>query len=173
MAINKVQKSELISTLKEKFSTSSFVVVVHYRGMNGKQLYDLRVNLKSKGCGMKITKNTIAEIAIKGTDLEVLSSYLNGPTAILYSKDPVALAKIVSDVAKEVESLKIRIGYLDKLLIKESDIGNLAKLGSLEEVRASFLGTLSAAQSNFVKILGASQFGLVSLLSNYAASKKE
>ena len=165
MAISKTQKTALVSTLKDKFAAASCVVVVHYRGMNGKQLYDMRVSLKSKNCGMKISKNTLAAIAIKGTELEPLTSYLEGPTAILYSQDPVALSKVITDAAKETEFLKVRIGYLDKALIKDSDISNLAKLGSMNEVRASFLGTLTAIQANFARVLNAPQAGLASSFS--------
>ena len=171
--MNKNQKSELVSSLKERLVASAFVAVVHYRGMSDKQLYDMRVALKSKGCNMKIAKNTLMKVAIQGTDLEVLTPHLVGPTAILYSQDPVALAKVVSDFAKEVEILKVKIGYLNKSLIAEGAISNLAKLGSLEEVRASFLGNLNGVQSNFVRVLNAQQSGMVSLLQNYASSKQE
>lgn len=171
--MNKNQKTELVSSLKDQLTASSFVAVVHYRGMNDKQLYDMRVALKSKGCSMKIAKNTLVKVAIKGTDLEILTPHLSGPTAILYSQDPVALAKVVSDFAKEFEVLKVKIGYLNKSLIANNVIGDLAKLGSLEEVRASFLGKLNGVQSNFVRVLNAHQSGVVSLLKNYASSKQE
>lgn len=164
--MDKNQKSKLVSSLKDKLTGSAFVSVVHYRGMNDKQLYDLRVALKSKGCNMKIAKNTLVKVAIKGTDLEALTPHLTGPTAILYSQDPVALAKAVSDMAKQVEVLKIKIGFFNKSLITEAVIKDMAKLGSLEEVRASFLGVLKGAQSNFVRILSAPEKGLATLKTN-------
>ncbi len=167
------QKSELVSHLKEKLLNSTLVAVIHYRGMSDKQLYDMRTGLKAKGCSMKIAKNTLLKVAVKGTDLEILTPHLSGPTAILYSSDPVALAKTLTDFAKQLEILKIKIGYLNKSLIAESAIKNLATLGSLEEVRASFLGKLNGVQSQFVRVLNAPQSGMVSLLTNYASSKQE
>ncbi len=166
MAINKSQKSAMISSLKEKLSTAHCVVVVHYRGMSGRQLYDLRVSLKSKGCGMQIAKNTLANLAIKGTEFEPVSPHLKGPTAILYAKDPVALAKIISDTKKEAEHLQVKVGFMDKAIIQEKELAGLAKLGSFEEVRASFLGLLVSVQSNFARLLAAPQAG-------YASLKKE
>jgi len=160
--MNRNQKVELISLLKDKLIASSFVAVVHYRGMSDKQLYDMRVALKAKGCGMKIAKNTLVKVAIQGTELEVLTPHLSGPTAILYSQDMIALSKVISDFAKEVEVLQIKIGYLNKELISENKIRDLAKLGSLEEVRASFLGKLKGIQSNFVRVLQAPEAGLAS-----------
>jgi len=163
MAINKTQKSEMISSLKNSLSNAQCVVIAHYRGMSGKQLYNLRVSLKAKGCGMKIAKNTLTSIAIKGTEFEAVSSHLKGPTAILYAKDPVALAKIIADTKKEIEHLQVKVGYLDKVLIGDKEITNLAKLGSFEEVRASFLGLLVSVQSNFARLLAAPQAGFATL----------
>ncbi len=171
--MNKGQKSELVAKLKEDLLDSNFIAIIYYRGMNDKQLYNMRVALKSNNCFMKIAKNTLVKVAIKDTDLEILSPELTGPNAILYSKDPVALAKVLTDVAKEVEALKIRIGYLNKSIINVGAISNLAKLGSMEEVRASFVGVIQSAQSNFVRILNAPSSGLASLLKNYAATKEE
>jgi large subunit ribosomal protein L10 len=164
--MNKDQKADLVSSLKSKLTGSAFVSVVHYRGMSDKELYDLRVALKSKNCNMKIAKNTLVKVAIKGTDLEVLTPHLTGPTAILYSQDPVALAKAASDIAKQVEALKIKVGYFNKELITESAIKDMAKLGSLEEVRASFIGILKATQSKFVRVLNAPEQGLATLKTN-------
>ncbi len=160
--MNKNQKAELVSQLKDNLTSAVFVAVVHYRGMSDKQLYDMRVALKAKDCGMKIAKNTLVKVAVKGTDLEILTPHLSGPTAILYSQDLIALSKVVSDFAKEIDVLKIKTGYLNKALVAESTINDLAKLGSLEEVRASFIGKLKAAQSNFVRIIQAPEAGLAS-----------
>jgi len=161
--MNKEQKSSLVSTLKDKLIANSFVAVVHYRGMSDKQLYDLRVALKSKGCGMKIAKNTLVKLAVKGTKLEVLTSHLTGPTAVVYSNDPVALAKAVSDSSKTAQSLQIKTGFFNDALMSESAIKEMAKLGSLEEVRASFIGMLKGAQSKFVRVLQAPKDGLATL----------
>lgn len=158
--MNREQKSQLVRSLQSKLVDSALVVVIHYRGMSDKQLYDLRVALKSKGCNMKIAKNTLIKVALKKTEFELLSEHLFGPTAILYSQNPVALCKVVADVAKQVEVLKIKIGFFNQTLVTEEIIKEMAKLGSIEEVRASFLGLLSAKQSNFVRLLTAHKNGL-------------
>ena len=158
--MNKNEKANLIANVKQQLTSNAFVAVVHYRGMNDKQLYDFRVSLKKKGCGIKIAKNTLIKVAVAGTNLEALKSFLKGPTAILYSQDPVALAKAISDTAKEVEALKIITGFFNNSLMNENVIKEMAKLGSLDEVRASFVGLLKSAQTNFVQILSAPQKGL-------------
>jgi len=161
--MNKLQKSNLITSLKEKLVGSAFIAVIHYRGMNDSELYNMRVALKSKGCNIKIAKNTLLKVAIKGTNLEPISTYLNGPTAILYSEDPISLSKIISDTKKKVEFLKIVTAFYKNSFLNETNVNDLAKLGSIEEVRASFIGILKGAQSNFVRVLSAPEMGLANL----------
>jgi len=161
--MNKNEKENLVAYFKDKLTSNAFIAIIHYRGMNDKQLYDFRVALKAKGCNMKIAKNTLVKVAIQGTDLEILKSHLVGPTAVIFSQDPVALAKALSDKSKEIEALKIITGFFNKSLMNEIAIKEMAKLGSLDEVRASFVGLLKGAQTNFVRILSAPQKGLATL----------
>jgi large subunit ribosomal protein L10 len=170
--MNRTQKADLVASMKESLTKSNFVLLLHYRGLSDKALYDLRLNLKSKGVSLKIMKNTLAKVAIKGSDLEVLTSHLVGPTAICYANDPVTLAKIATAAAKENEALKIQVGYLNKSILSKDAIDSLSKLGSLEEVRSSFLSVLQGSQSKFVRVLNAPASGMAAVLNNYAASKQ-
>jgi large subunit ribosomal protein L10 len=161
--MNKNQKTNLVSSLKSHLVESAFIAIIHYRGMTDKQLYELRVALKSKGCNIKISKNTLIKVAIKGTSLEPLTDHLKGPSAILYSQDPVALSKIIADTAKKIEVVKIITGFFNNSLMNENAVKEMAKLGSLDEVRSSFIGILKGAQSKFVRVLNAPKEGLATL----------
>lgn len=161
--MNKDQKQNTINLIKSNLLQNQFIAVIHYRGMNDKQLYDMRVSLKSNGCGMKISKNTLLRIALRETKLDIISGYISGPSALLFSDDPVALSKIISDIAKKSEFLKIIVGLYNKNIVNEDAILNMAKLGSKEEVRSKFLGILNVAQSNFVRVLTAPGKGLATL----------
>ena len=170
--MNRTQKADLVTSMRDSLTTSNFVVLLHYRGLSDKQLYDFRLDLKSKGVKLKIMKNTLAKVAIKGSDLEILTPYLSGPTAICYANDPVSLAKIAVQSAKENVALKIQAGYLNKSILSKDAIDSLSKLGSLEEVRSSFLSVLQGAQSQFVRVLNAPASSVVAVINNYATSKQ-
>jgi large subunit ribosomal protein L10 len=161
--MNRNQKSDLVSYIQNNISGSEFITIIQYRGMSDKQLFNLRVALKSKNCNIKIAKNTLVKVAFKGTNLEKLYNHLTGPTAIVYAQDPVALSKVIVDTSKQVESLKIVTGFFKNNLMSESTIRDLAKLGSMNEVRASFIGLLQTQQSQFLHILGAPEKGLATL----------
>ncbi|MFT6332320.1 MAG: large subunit ribosomal protein L10 [Lentimonas sp.] len=172
--MNREQKAELVTSMKESLTNSDLIVLLHYRGLSDKQLFDFRVNLKSKGVTLKIVKNTLTKVAIKGSDMEeALTPYLNGPTAICYTdNDVVSLAKTVIDSAKALDVLKIQVGYMNQDVLKEQDLVNLSKLGSLEEVRSSFLGMLQGVQSKFVRVLNSPASAVITVIGNYAASKQ-
>lgn len=161
--MDRSQKENLVLSLKQNLTSSAFVAVIYYRGMTDKELYDMRVQLKNKECSMKIAKNTLVKIAVKDTDLEKITPHLSGPTAILYSQDVVALSKVIYDFSKKVKALEIVTGHFNNELVDENAISNMAKLGSLDDVRASFVGVLKGAQSNFVRILTAPEQGLAEL----------
>jgi large subunit ribosomal protein L10 len=170
--MNRDQKVQLVSTIKEDLLNSQLVVLLHYRGLSDKALYDLRRDLKAKDAKLKIAKNTLIKVAIKDTKLDILDEHLSGPTAIAYANDPVGLAKVVIETSKSNNLLKVQIGCLNQEILPKDAIGGLSKLGSLEEVRATFVGTIKGAQSSFVRVIAAAPTGMVSLLNNYASSKK-
>jgi large subunit ribosomal protein L10 len=169
--MNRDQKKQLVDSLKNSLTDNKFVVLMHYRGLSDKSLYDLRVSLKKNDIQLKIAKNTLVKVAIKGTDLEALNPHLSGPVAIAYADEPVALARIIIAAAKQNQLLKIQAGYLNKSVLSKDAIDSLSRLGSLEEVRAKFLGVLTGAQSQFVRVVNAPASGMVALFNNYASTK--
>ncbi|MFT6258888.1 MAG: large subunit ribosomal protein L10 [Rickettsiales bacterium] len=170
--MNRIEKTNLVASMRESLMKSNIVLLLHYRGLSDKQLYDFRVELKSKGVNLKIIKNTLAKVAIKDSELEILSEYLSGPTAICYSDDVVSLTKIAVETSKLNKDLKIQVGYLNKSILSKDAIDSLSKLGSLEEVRSSFLSVLQGSQSKFVRVLNAPASAIVAVISNYADSKQ-
>ena len=150
--MNRTEKKELVASIKESLSSNSFVALAHYRGMNDTQLYNFRVSLKKTGCNIKILKNTLVNVAVRGSKFSPIAPYLKGPVAFIYSNDPVALSKVLTDTSKEVEQLKPIVGFFNEKIITNEEIVKLAKLGSINDVRASFVYTLRATHSSILSI---------------------
>ena len=66
------------------------------------------------GGSVKVAKNRLAKLALKGTDAEHIADLFKGPTVIAYSKDPVAAPKVAADFAKANEKLVILGGAMGK-----------------------------------------------------------
>lgn len=154
--MNRTEKREAVSQLKDKFAKATHTFVTEYRGMKVSEMTDLRAQIRKSNAEMAVVKNTLALKALTEEQGLQFESLLKGPTAIVtgYS-DPVALAKILSKFQEEVPALVLKGGFLDGKLIGEKDIQNLAKLPSKEELYAKMLGTLMAPVTNLVRTLNA------------------
>ncbi len=146
----RTQKAESVAAIKNILADSTMFLVVHYRGMTDNEIYQMRTILKSNGCNIKVAKNTLVKIAMKDSGANDMINYMSGPTAIVYSKDPVAVSKVISDISKTVESLKVVAGYFGGKVLNQTSIADLAKLGSISQVRSQFLTTLNKPTTSIV-----------------------
>lgn len=153
--VNREQKQDLISSLNALLQGQSFVAVTHYKGLTVKQLEDLRGKAREAGAGFRVTKNRLTRLALAGTKFEDLSELFTGPTAIAYSEDPVAAAKVCANFAKDNENLVILGGSLDGQIMDIAQVGALAKLPSLDELRAKLVGMISTPATRIAGVLQA------------------
>lgn len=153
--MNRTQKQELIETLNAKIGASSIVLVAHYKGLTVAEITDLRVKVKKSGAGFKVTKNKLTQRALKGTKFEQISAMFVGPTAIAYSSDPVAVAKIIADFAKLNDKFIMLGGAFGDSMLDAKAVVELSKLPSLDELRAKIVGLIQAPAQRIASILQA------------------
>ena len=150
--MNRKEKAELIETLQSTFNTSTTVVVAHQVGMTVAESSDLRQKMRGAGAGLKVTKNRIAKLALKGTRYEDLDSIFSGPTIVGTSEDPVVAAKILVDYAKGNSKITIIGGSMDGKTLDKSGVEALAKMPSLIELRGKLVGLIQAPAAKIVRV---------------------
>ena len=106
--MDRSQKAAWVSSLKQVFDETTLVVVTHYSGLTVAEITELRSQLRVAGASFKVTKNRLTKLALAGTGFEGLDDLFNGPTAIAYSHDPVAAAKVAVKFAKDNDKLIIK-----------------------------------------------------------------
>ncbi|MEC9345739.1 MAG: 50S ribosomal protein L10 [Pseudomonadota bacterium] len=166
--MNRDEKSELVASMKGVFENTSLVIVTHYTGMSVKEITDLRRQVRAAGASFKVTKNRLTQIALDGTDFGGLADSFKGPTAITYSSDPVAAAKVTVDFAKKNDKLVILCGALGAQMLDAEGVKALATLPSLDELRAKIIGVLQAPASKLVGVVQAPGSQLARVLQAYA-----
>lgn len=162
--MNRDEKAQQITELKDKLHKSAAIVLADYRGLTVPAVTALREEFRKQQCEYKIYKNTLVKLAIKGTPMEKMGKYLEGPTALIYSWDsPSAAAKIARDFAKGNEKFKIKGGYLEGNILDEKGVHASADMPGKDELRATLLATLVAPATNLVRTLnaGAQNFAFV------------
>ena len=167
MGMNRAQKEAEIKELHERFSNDELVVVTHYSGLTVSELSELRTNLRQEGASFKVTKNSLAKIAIKGTRYEPLADMFTGPTGVASSQDFVAAAKVAHKFAKGNDKLVIMGGALGDKILDVDAIKQLASLPSLDELRSKLVGLLVAAPTKLAGIMQAPARDLVGVTKAY------
>ena len=150
--MDRAEKKKFIETMRDTSTGLNTMLVVHYQGLSVSEVTELRSQMHETGSKLRIVKNRLMKIALKDTEFEQLAQHFTGPVAIAYSEDPVSAAKGVVNFAKENEKLKIIAGVVDKNLIDEKGIKALAKLPSLDELRAKFVGLLSTPATRMATV---------------------
>jgi large subunit ribosomal protein L10 len=166
--VDRTAKEELVGTLHEAILASSCLIVTHQTGLNAGEVTALRGQVRAAGASFKVTKNRLARLALAGTKFEHLSPLFTGPTAIAYSKDPVAAAKVVVEFAGKNEKLKIIGGGLDAVQLDVNGVKSLATMPSLDELRGKLIGLLQAPASKIAAVLQAPGGQLARVLNAYA-----
>ncbi len=166
--MDRKEKSELVAALHEKFSEAGLVVVTHNQGLTVAEMTDLRRRVRGAGAGFKVTKNRLTRLALAGTKFEGLGNLFTGPTAIAYSKDPVAAAKAVVDFAKGNEKLVILGAALGSNVLNVEGVKALATLPSLDELRGRLLGMLQTPATRIAGVLQAPGGQIARVLAAYA-----
>ena len=145
-------KNDFVQNLKEELKNSSSVVVAHYAGLSVSETDNLRKEMRSNGAKFKVTKNRLTKIALTGTPYESIEDLFAGPTAIAYSSDPVAPARVSVEFEKKFENFKILGGSYEGEKIDNAKINFLATLPSLDQIRAKLLGLLNAPAQKIASI---------------------
>jgi len=151
--VKRSEKKEFVQKLKEEIDTSSSVIVTHYSGLTVDESDQLRSEMRNNGAKFKVTKNRLTKLALKQTQFKDLADLFIGPTAIAYSDDPVAPAKVAVSFEKKLEKFKIIGGGYDGEMIDIEKINFLATLPSMDELRGKILGLISAPAQKIASIV--------------------
>jgi large subunit ribosomal protein L10 len=167
-AVDRAQKSETVSTLNQVFSNTGVVVVAHYSGLTVAQMTTLRGRMRDAGASLKVAKNRLVKLALKGTDAEHISDLFQGPTVIAYSNDPVAAPKVAAEFAKTNEKFVLLGGAMGKTNLDAKGVEALATMPSLDELRAKLVGMIKTPATRIAGVLQAPAGQLARVLGAYA-----
>ena len=168
-SVDRGQKEALVASLHETFGIANLVVITQQSGMTVGEASELRARMREAGATYKVTKNRLTRRALEGTKFEALRSLFTGPTAIAYSEDPLAAAKVCVAFAKKNEKLTIIGGALDEEQLDPSGIKALASLPSLDELRAKLIGCLQAPATKVAGVVQAPAGQLARVFSAYGS----
>ena len=154
--MNRTEKQQLIDELHKEFEQSPHAVLLDFTGLSVPAATEFRRKVKAAGSRYRVVKNSLALRAAKGTPLERLEARLEGTTGIAYSgDDPVALAKVLVEFAKDNPALSVKAGVVaGSQMLDAVGVKALSTMPGLPELRARLLGLLQAPATQLVRLLG-------------------
>ncbi|MBF0200726.1 MAG: 50S ribosomal protein L10 [Desulfamplus sp.] len=171
--MNLTTKKEFVRDLSSRLSDVEIAIVVDYKGLNVKEMTELRNELRKEGARLEVVKNTLLSMASEGTSISVIRDFLTGPNAIVTSKlDPVAPAKVLVKFADESKKLEIKSGAMNGKVLTAEDIKSLAKMPPKEVVLAQLLSTMNGVPTAMVRVLSGVPRAFMNVL-NAVGEQKE
>lgn len=173
MPLTRTRKTELVEHYQEALVESPHVFLLNYKGIRVAEVTALRDRIRESGGRYEVVRNRLARRALGETALADLEEHFEGPTAVAWSNDdPVALAKVLVDFAKDVPALQFKAGLLDGTRVSGEQVAAIATLPSREELIAKLLFLLKSPVTRLVRTLGALPQQLVIALDQIAKKKE-
>jgi large subunit ribosomal protein L10 len=159
-------KERIVSDLAERLRSSETIIVADYRGLSMPEIDDVRTKLLGHGARFSVVKNTLTRRAAEEAGVKDLLALLEGPTAIAFVQegDMVAVAKTLSDTARDTKVLTIKGGILQGQTMTAEQVQDLAKLPPVDVLKGRTLGIVVAPLHAFVGLVGAPLRDLVGII---------
>ena len=172
--MNRSGKAAIIEAVKVRAERASFAVITDFKGMTVEELTNLRVSLRNAGGEYLVVKNTLARIALTDGTHDVIKDNFHENIGVAFGfDDPVAVAKALSDFAKQSKLFELRCASLDGKALDAAQIDALAKLPSREQLLGHLLGTMNAVPTNFVSLFANVVRGLLYALKGIEEQKAD
>lgn len=151
----KAFKNKKVEEIKEVISKAKVAIVSDYRGFSVADITNLRRRLQKEDGNYTVVKNTLAKIAIKGTQFEGLEEFLKGPSGIAFGYgDEVAPAKVILKYLKEAKKTnEVKGGVIGGKVITANQVKEISNLPSKNELIAKIMGSVSAPAQGLTNTL--------------------
>ncbi len=169
--MDRSQKTAAVAELNATFNKVGVVVITRNLGMSVAHTTALRVKMREAGAAFKVSKNSLAKLAIVNTNYAGIGDLLTGPVGLATSVDPVAAAKVTVEFAKTNDKLKIVGGSMGSLLLTADGIKALASLPSLDQLRGTLVGLIQTPATKIAQLITAPAAKLARVFGAYAAKE--
>lgn len=154
MALKLEDKKAIVAEVAKVAASSLSAVAADYRGLTVAEMTSLREKARKNGIYLKVVRNTLARRALEGTEFSCMEKALVGPLFLAFSReDPGAAARLLNDVVKENEKLKVMAIALGGKLLGPGSLEAIAKLPTRDQAISMLMAVMQAPASKFVRTL--------------------
>jgi large subunit ribosomal protein L10 len=171
--MNVDEKRRVVDELAERIRGTDSMIVADYRGLTVTQIAEVRGALREAGASFRVAKNTLARRAAEEAGQPLLVEMLQGPTAIAFvADDPAAVAKKLSDVARQTRILTVRGAVLEGRALSADEVRQLGELPSKEVLRGQVVGAVASPLQGAYNVLAAPLREFLVVLDQYIEQRQ-
>ena len=173
LAISKEKKEELVANYQDLLTNSNGIIITSYSGVSVKELEVVRRKIRDLGGEFHIVKNTLFALAMNEVGMSLPEETYTGTTAIGFANEEIpAVAKVIVDLARDVESVSLKGGLIEKITYDAAQVEMMADLPPLPVLRAQLLSILQAPGSRIAMVLASSVRQLVNVTKAFADTEE-
>ncbi len=175
MPLTKEQKATAVDAITGQLEATPMVYLTDYKGLTVEQANDLRRRFRESGVAYKVVKNTLLRRAMESLGgYDDLYDYLQGPTAVAFSEEPAAPARVIKEFTKDTRQdlPELKVAYIDGAVYGAGQLDVLAALKSKNELIGDVVGLLMAPIFNIVGALEAQGINLAAILQTISEKER-
>ena len=170
--MDRVGKQQTIETLRQKLAECNLALLTEYRGLTVRQMTSLRSELRNARGEYVVMKNTLARIALAGSQYRFIEPLLKGTTGWVFCQgDSLSVVKLVVKFATELEGLTIKGGVFEGGFLDAAGIKELSQIPGRDQLMGQLLSVIQGCGARVVRIVSEPSRRLVRVLDEYQKSK--
>ena len=154
MALTRQEKEAVVAEVAGVAASAHSAVAAEYRGISVTDLTNLRTQARNSGVYLRVVKNSLAKLAVEGTEFECMKDGMAGPLIFGFSQeDPGSAARLFRDFAKENDKLVVTMAAVGGERLDASQVGKLADLPTRDEAISMLMSVMLAPVGKLVRTL--------------------
>ena len=154
MALRIEDKKAIVAEVAEQVSSALSAAVADYRGITVNEMTSLREEARKSGVYLRVVRNNLARLAVKGTEFECLADALTGPLVLALSMDaPGASAKLFKNFQKDHKSFEVKNLVMAGELFGPEKLDDFAKIPTKDEAIAMLMSVMQAPVTKLARTL--------------------
>lgn len=154
MALRLEDKKAIVAGVNETAASALSLIIADARGCTVSEMTELRKLAREANVDLRVVRNTLAKLALKGTEFECAESVFKGPSLLAFSmEDPGAAARIFKDFAKSNDDFEVKALAVSGQLLGAEQLDVLAKLPTRDQALSMLMSVMQAPTAKLVRTM--------------------
>jgi large subunit ribosomal protein L10 len=154
VAIGLEDKKAIVAEVNETATSALSLVIADSRGVPVDGMTTLRKEARENQVTLRVVRNTLAKLALDGTEYECVKDTLAGPSLFGFSmEDPGAAARLFKDFAKDNEEFEVKALAVGGQMLGAEQLDVLAKLPTRDQGLSMLMSVMKAPTTKLVQTM--------------------